>query len=949
MFLYYFLYISVLNLIKSMKKILILFNFLLVTTIVLSQEIPPINVFSTEDYGAENQNWSITQGDDKYIYVANNEGLLEFNGASWNLYPTPNETIMRSVYFFNTKVYSGSYMDFGFWTKDNYGSLNYTSIVEVNKIEMLEDEQIWEIEELDGWVLFKSLQRIYLYNIEKNILKIINAENDIIKLTKIENTVYYQEFGKGIFVIENGAPKLISNDKIVKDNRVIEIFIKDNKLLALTEKEGFYFISNTSVQKWDIATNDFLSTKTIYSAKELSNGEYVLGTISNGLVYLKSNGDLNYQITQSLGLSNNTVLSIFEDIDYNLWLGLDNGINTVNLTSPFKQNAKQSNFWGTIYTSIVFNNILYLGTNQGLYYRVLNSNADFKLITKTEGQVWNLQNIDGNLFCSHNLGTFIIKKDVAEIIQLKIGVWGLAKIDDNKLLQGAYDGLYILSKEGNKWGILNKIDGFSNSSRYFLHLKGENSIFVNHEYKGVFKLKIDENYTKVLDLVKDNSVEKGIHSSLIQYQNKILYSCKKGIYEYDKKSDSFKIDTTYRALMPEEKFLSAKLIHDKKSNKLWSFTQDDIRFLIPGKLSNKPSISVIPVKGAIHKGASGYENIINIKDKEYLIGTSNGYLTIDLNKISPPKDFSIRINKVFNHKLDDNQIKVDLSETPIFHYKKNNIEFHYSVPNYTKTSSIEYQYILEGFNEKWSTKSDKNSFLFENLPSGDYTFKVRSFIDNESSINTASFYFEIDKPWFLSTAFKFIYGLAFISLLLVLHFTSRRYYKKQREKLLDRKQREFELKELENSKNIIKLNNEKLRADIESKNRELATSTMSIIKKNDFLGTIKNELVSGGKDSVSKVVKIIDKNLNNADDWKMFQEAFNNADKNFIKKVKTKHPELTPNDLRLCAYLRLNLSSKEIAPLLNISPRSVEVKRYRLRKKMKLEHDANLTDYIISI
>ena len=81
----------------------------------------------------------------------------------------------------------------------------------------------------------------------------------------------------------------------------------------------------------------------------------------------------------------------------------------------------------------------------------------------------------------------------------------------------------------------------------------------------------------------------------------------------------------------------------------------------------------------------------------------------------------------------------------------------------------------------------------------------------------------------------------------------------------------------------------------------------------------------------------------------MFQEAFNNADKKFLKKIKSKHAELTPNDLRLCAYLRLNLSSKEIAPLLNISPRSVEVKRYRLRKKMNLPHDTNLTNYIIEI
>ncbi len=124
---------------------------------------------------------------------------------------------------------------------------------------------------------------------------------------------------------------------------------------------------------------------------------------------------------------------------------------------------------------------------------------------------------------------------------------------------------------------------------------------------------------------------------------------------------------------------------------------------------------------------------------------------------------------------------------------------------------------------------------------------------------------------------------------------------------------------------------------------------MNMIKKNEFLSSLKKELINDGEKNLNKVIKIIDKNLNNTDDWKMFQEAFNNADKNFLKKIKDKHPELTPNDLRLCAYLRLNLSSKEIAPLLNISHRSVEVKRYRLRKKMSLSHNLNLTNYILEI
>jgi DNA-binding CsgD family transcriptional regulator len=148
----------------------------------------------------------------------------------------------------------------------------------------------------------------------------------------------------------------------------------------------------------------------------------------------------------------------------------------------------------------------------------------------------------------------------------------------------------------------------------------------------------------------------------------------------------------------------------------------------------------------------------------------------------------------------------------------------------------------------------------------------------------------------------------------------------------------------------MKLKNEKLEIDIESKNRELAISTMSLIKKNEFLSTIKTELqVNNNSSDLKKVIKIIDNNINNTDDWKLFKEAFDNADKDFLKLVKERHSSLTPNDLKLCAYLRLNLSSKEIAPLLNISPRSVEVKRYRLRKKMDLPPKTSLTNYILDI
>ncbi|EAQ41131.1 triple tyrosine motif-containing protein [Polaribacter sp. MED152] len=913
-----------------------------------AQEIPPINIFTPENYGAENQNWAISQSANKYIYVANNKGLLEFNGASWQLYASPNETIMRSVKCHDNLIYTGLYMDFGFWQKDEFGQLQYSSIVEDNKITMLEDEQIWEICELDGWMIFKSLERIYLYNIETGEYKIINATDSILKISRVENRIYFQELGKGIFVIENGQPKLIADNTILKESRVVEILKKEDGLFFVTQKDGFYYLEKDVLKKWSTSSDALLTSKTIYSAKQLENGNLILGTISSGIIKIDKAGNLLYHITQDVGLSNNTVLSTFEDVDNNIWLGLDNGINSINLKSPFKQYLKNENFWGTIYASIIHKDYLYIGTNQGLYSKKKDSKDPFMLVENTQGQVWSLQEFNETLFCNHDSGTFVIKNNKAKIIEGTFGSWRLKQVDETKLILGNYEGLYVIQYDKGNWLLKNKIKGFSNSSRYF-ELVDKNRIFVNHEYKGVFKLNVDESLKKINKIVKDNSVEKGIHSSLIKYNNFILYSSKNGVYKYDKKQDKFLRDSIYSQLIPKGKFLSAKLINDKANNKLWSFTKDDIRYLIPGKFSNQPDLEIISAKGSLFKGASGFENLLNLKDKVYLVGTTEGYLIIDLNLVKEPSKFYIAINKVLNNEIDAPQELVMLSENQTFSKKQNSFQFFYSVPNYSKSSSVKYQFKLEGLNTKWSLLSESNNFLFKNLDAGDYNFKVRASIDGKLSENIASYSFEVLKPWYFSNALILFYVILFLIFLYVLHLFSKRYYKKQREELIEKARIELELKELESSQKIIKLNNDKLRSNIESKNRELATSTMSIIKKNEFLNTIKQELTANGNSGIPKVIKFIDKNLNNTDDWKMFQEAFNNADKKFLKKIKAKHPELTPNDLRLCAYLRLNLSSKEIAPLLNISPRSVEVKRYRLRKKINLPHDANLTNYILEI
>lgn len=926
-------------------KTLVNIGFLFVVIVMQSQNLPPIQYYSPKQYNAANQNWDISQSSDKYIYVANSKGLLEFNGANWNLYNSPNETVIRSVHVLENKIYTGCYMEFGFWKKTEIGDLQYTSLSSKIKEKLLEDEQFWNIESLDNWLLFQSLDRIYIYNTSDKTFNIIDSEESILKMFKVNNAIYFQDKTKGLFAFENSKPKLISNDAAILNDIVVGFFPVNEHFLVITQNSGVFQLKNNQLSKF----SDILDRFSVYSSLKLNDKTLAIGTISNGIIHLNTNGEIINKIEQENGLGNNTVLSVFEDVDHNLWLGMDNGISCVNMESPFLIFNDEKGDLGTVYTSIVFNNKLYLGTNQGLFYRD-EKDHNFKFIENTKGQVWCLKSINNELFCGHNRGTFLIENNLARIISDINGTWDILPIEDNPnlLLQGNYNGLNVIEKKNNNWNFRNKLNGFNNSSR-FLTFINKNQVLVNHEYKGVFKIDINDDYQSITKVQKLNFLGRGLFSSIAKHNQKIYYASKNGVFVSSGDKLDFKKDTILSNLFEEQGYASGKLVSDQKTNTLWMFTQKGINYIKPGKLSNEPEITFIPLSNSLRENISGYESVSSISANKFILGTSRGYKILDISKFEASA-YNVHINEININPLSSKKELIDISENGIFKNKQNNIEFSYSIAEYDKYLEAEFATKLEGFYEKWSDWSNTSSISYKNLPPGDYTFKVKARVGDKDVKEAVVYNFSIEKPWYLSTTMVFVYLISALVVLLLVNYLYKLYYRKQKEKLLQKTQRELELKDLENKQHLMKLNNEKLKNEIESKNRELAVSTMSLIKKNEFLNTIKNELTEKVDTSNLKpVIKIIDKNINNKDDWKLFEEAFNNADKDFLKKIKSKHPKLTSNDLRLCAYLRLNLSSKEIAPLLNISPRSVEVKRYRLRKKMDLPHETNLTDYILEL
>jgi DNA-binding CsgD family transcriptional regulator len=373
--------------------------------------------------------------------------------------------------------------------------------------------------------------------------------------------------------------------------------------------------------------------------------------------------------------------------------------------------------------------------------------------------------------------------------------------------------------------------------------------------------------------------------------------------------------------------------------------------------------------------SSTFENIFIYDNENVFIGGSEGLLHYNAQVV---KDFKIqyktflrrisvknnsRDSLLFHTFMPDSSQMEEGSETKL-PYRFNSISFQFMSPYFEAPRQITYAYRLKGYNNNWSSYSHITNREYTNLREGSYTFEVQAKNVYDHASIPATFEFEVLPPLYRS---KFAYAIYFISLVFLIFLLAnyirkkvekaREYEKHKLNKVLEAREQEFIEETKMSQEEIERLKNEKLLIEMRHKDMELANSTMHIIQKNKFLNKIKNdahELISqlqleSNRQKLKQIVKRIDKDIRSDQQWKVFDQYFEEVHQDFTKRIKEKHPALTPNDLRLCSYLRMNISTKEISPLMNISVRGVEISRYRLRKKLNLDREANLTEYIMSI
>ncbi|GAK75433.1 hypothetical protein JCM19296_1025 [Nonlabens ulvanivorans] len=344
---------------------------------------------------------------------------------------------------------------------------------------------------------------------------------------------------------------------------------------------------------------------------------------------------------------------------------------------------------------------------------------------------------------------------------------------------------------------------------------------------------------------------KGIGSDMIMFKDNIIYARRDSVYTKPYNEKTFTLNEELSQLVKKDVYTSGTLVIS--NGYLWLFNKDHLSKISIEDIDGTYSVEKVFLSKELRNEKVGYENLTVLGSNEYLIGSSYGYTTLNQNKKTVTTN-ELYINEVKSFK-DGEFILFGLTDIPTIPYKDNFLQIHYSSPSYNSLNTVLYQYRVLELNESWSEWAENTSIELKNLSYGDYNFEVRSRINETLSTNTETYSFTIARPYYLTNTAIAIYILLLIALIILLNGFYIWYFKRQKERALLKQQKELELRNLTNEKNLIELRNAKLRGDIEHRNKELAISTMAMIKKNETLNELKEELNNLPKTVESKSLK----------------------------------------------------------------------------------------------
>lgn len=927
---------------------------------------PEIWNHSKQEYLGGTQNWDICQDKNGVIYFANNEGLLSYDGTYWDIYPLPNKTIVRSVAIHrDQKIFAGGQDEAGYFEPNGNGTLQYQSLKPLIPEKHRSFADVWDIICLDQRVFFRTNKQIMEWTGDQ-----INVypSNNWLFMGNLGNYLLAQDEEKGILKYDqNRWTTLFTREQLPNEMIITAVMAGANDTnWVATLKHGIFLYHNNKLLPFSNAALAPIASYYMYSAAAIDADHFAVGTSQQGCFIINNKGQIVQHFSRREGLQNNNILSVYTDRNKNLWLGLDHGIDFIAYSSAIKNITPDRDQDGSGYSSIIHNHHLYLSTTNGLYQAPVYGipdlsflKASFEPVPGTNGQAWNVSEVNGRLLLGHHEGFWEIRDGKAIPIDKSSGYWIFLPMSavppSPVMVAGTYNGLEFYDYKEERF-----VPGYPEarfeSARYVtIH---DNEIWVSHPYKGVFRVTINDGGKA---LVETFGPEQGLATTtngnyVFKVKNRIVACTENGIYEYQSEAKKFEPSGYLNNIFGNTPI---RYLKEDASGNIWFVFEKTLGVVD----FSGPAPRTIHITELNRKIVSGFEHVNPVDAHNIFVGGEKGFFHINYQNYlqrKPAIEVLIRRIKAVNQTdslIFGGYVPEDLQQVSL-PYEWNSLRIHFSAPLYEQQNNIEYSCKLTGLTNTWSEWSNKTEKEYVHLPAGTYQFEVkaRNNLGNESAPFTYSFV--ILPPWYQTWWAYSLYAALLLYAVYLLYLKQKQQLVKQKRRYEEEQKRLHNLHQLElekNEKEIVKLKNEKLEAEIQHKNKEMASATMHLVKKGELITRLKDELQKLSKtandektlEALKKMIKTLGEDDRMDEDWEHFTIHFDKAHNDFFVALKHTHPNLTPNELKLCAYLRMNLSTKEMSQLMNISVRGVEISRYRLRKKLQIPTETNLLSYLM--
>lgn len=927
--------------------------------------LPRITHYSREDFEGDTQFWTMTRDQQGKLYFGNNDGVLIYNGERWEKIVLPNSSSVRSLTTSSSgKVYAGGYNELGIIQENELGQYQYVSLLGKLELENQKLENLWQVHEFRNHIIFRSFNELLV--ISGTTATHIASSSSFIHSAVVNDRFYVQDSETGILQFEpqNMQLKKLFQASDFQHNEMVAILPHTNvNELLLAAKNGVIYKANIASKKVTVYKNLFENQRQeqIISAVE-HNDNYLLGTLSSGVVVLTKEGMLIEDSPAFDKVHDSSILQLYRDGE-NVWALLNNGLDLIEFNTPVSHLFHQA----SIYDILIEDDRIYLATNQGVFHSELpgtdlsDSSFRFHKVPDLEGQAWSIKSMGGSILVGHDKGLFELNNQQAHKIGEEDGFWKVIPIEGypDHYMAANYNGLYLLSHLDNQWQLEHRIKGFDESTRDILQADQENTFWVCHGYKGVYKLKFSEDYSRVyaLDQYTDqNGLDSPFNINVTRWNDEIVFTTNTGIFQFSESSNTFEPHEYLNSILDPD-YNTRTLV--KGEERFWVVQDDEIGYFDKNQASPPLHKELFRnLKGDLNRGM---ESILPLGNDKVLIGATTGLYLYDLKKQEEEKFIDTQLSQV-SYLQNEEEVRLPLKASGVTDLppRTDILRFQFASPKASSSFGLQYQYILEGIDKQWSAWESESQKEYTHLPPGDYTFKVRSRDLTGNIAGEAGFNFYIPSPWYQSTLAYICYFLFLVLVvILIAHLLQEKIKKERREAKIaaqkTEKLLELEIQQLklQQDKESIKRDKLLLQEDNILKSKELANYTMLLVKKKDILTETYDNLVEFRKSLKTQAAR---KRLQNVlfklnqhrveeEYMNVFDVHFEKIHQNFFEALKNLNPKITQRELRLCAFVKMNLTNKEIAPLLNISVRGVETARYRVRKKLGVQ-ESNFSEFL---